>query len=58
VAVVAALACQIGLGIETLLSGVRIDIAVAHQGMAALLLAALLTAAHAVGTPRITPPEP
>ncbi len=40
---------QILLGILTILSGVQIDIAVAHQGMAALLLAALLNASHRLG---------
>ena len=40
---------QILLGILTILSGVKIDIAVAHQGMAALLLAAIITAAHRLG---------
>jgi cytochrome c oxidase assembly protein subunit 15 len=44
-----AVATQILLGILTLLSGVQIDIAVAHQGMGVLLLAALLNAAHGVG---------
>ena len=33
----------------TLLSGVQLDIAVSHQGMAALLLAAMVTAAHRLG---------
>jgi heme a synthase len=40
---------QILLGILTLLSGVQIDIAVAHQGMAALLLAALVVCVHRLG---------
>ena len=44
-----AVAAQILLGILTLLSGVQIEIAVAHQGMAVLLLAALLIAAHRLG---------
>jgi len=44
-----AVAIQILLGILTLLSGVLIDIAVAHQGMAVLLLAAMLTAAQRLG---------
>ena len=43
---------QISLGIETLLSGVQLPIAVAHQATAALLLAAMIWAAHGVGTPR------
>jgi heme a synthase len=37
------------LGIATLLSGVDIMIAVAHQAMAVLLLAALLITAHRLG---------
>jgi cytochrome c oxidase assembly protein subunit 15 len=44
-----AVAAQILLGILTILSGVQIDIAVAHQGVAVLLLAALLNAAHGLG---------
>jgi heme a synthase len=48
-AVLIAVACQIALGIATLLSGVRIDIAVAHQAMAVLLLAATLATAHGIG---------
>ncbi|HWT13552.1 MAG TPA: COX15/CtaA family protein [Allosphingosinicella sp.] len=48
-ALIAAVAAQILLGILTILSGVQIDIAVAHQGMAALLLAAMLVAAHRLG---------
>ena len=44
-----AVAAQIFLGILTLLSGVQIDIAAAHQGMAVLLLAAMVTAAHRLG---------
>lgn len=51
-ALVGAVCIQIMLGIITLLSGVKIDIAVAHQGMAALLLAAMLAAAHRIGEPR------
>ena len=39
-------------GILTILSGVKIDIAVAHQGMAALLLAAMVVAAHRLGEAR------
>jgi cytochrome c oxidase assembly protein subunit 15 len=46
---IGAVAAQIILGILTLLSGVRIEIAVAHQGMAALLLAAAIAAAHRLG---------
>jgi cytochrome c oxidase assembly protein subunit 15 len=48
-ALVGAVCVQIFLGILTLLSGVMIDIAVSHQAMAALLLAAMLTAAHRIG---------
>ncbi|MGQ0560007.1 MAG: COX15/CtaA family protein [Sphingosinicella sp.] len=48
-ALAAAVPLQIALGILTLVSGVRIEIAVAHQAMAALLLAAALAAAHAIG---------
>ena len=43
---------QIGLGIATLLSGVRIEIAVWHQLNAALLLIVAVGAAHAIGKPR------
>jgi cytochrome c oxidase assembly protein subunit 15 len=47
--VTGALVAQILLGIATLLSGVRIEIAVAHQAMAVLLLTAILIAAHRIG---------
>jgi len=47
--VAALLVTQIALGIATLLTGVRIEVAVAHQANAALLLIATVTAAHAVG---------
>ncbi len=40
---------QIFLGVATLLTGVKIDIAVAHQANAALLLIAAVTAAHRLG---------
>jgi cytochrome c oxidase assembly protein subunit 15 len=43
---VATVPVQILLGIATLLSGVELWIAVAHQAMAALLLAAIVVAAH------------
>jgi len=43
---------QIGLGILTILSGVQLWIGVAHQGMAALLLGALVLAAHRLGERR------
>ena len=48
-ALIGAVLIQILLGILTILSGVQIDIAVAHQGMAALLLAILVAAAHRLG---------
>jgi cytochrome c oxidase assembly protein subunit 15 len=51
-ALVAALAVQILLGIFTLLSGVELWIAASHQGMAVLLLAAALVAAHRLGERR------
>lgn len=50
--VVAAIATQILLGIATLVSGVEIEIAVAHQAMAALLLGAILVTAHRLGERR------
>ena len=49
VALIGAVIAQITLGILTILSGVKIDIAVSHQGMAVLLLAAMVTAAHRLG---------
>jgi heme a synthase len=48
-AVVIAVAVQISLGIATLLSGVRIPLAAAHQGMAVILLATILATAHRLG---------
>ena len=50
--VIALVGVQIGLGIATLLSGVEIDLAIAHQANAALLLIAVVVAAHAVGLAR------
>ncbi len=50
--IVALVLIQIALGIETLLSGVALPIAVTHQATAALLLAAMIWAAHGIGTPR------
>ena len=47
--VVGLVVLQIVLGVATLLSGVRIEIAVAHQLNAALLLLATVGAAHAIG---------
>ncbi|RZM33317.1 MAG: heme A synthase [Sphingomonas sp.] len=46
---IALVAGQILLGIATLLTGVEIVVAVAHQANAALLLIAAIAAAHAVG---------
>jgi len=51
-AAIALVGLQISLGIATLLSGVEIAVAVAHQANAALLLIAAVTAAHAVGSAR------
>jgi cytochrome c oxidase assembly protein subunit 15 len=42
-------AVQIALGIATLLSGVALPIAVAHQATAALLLGSVIWCAHAIG---------
>jgi cytochrome c oxidase assembly protein subunit 15 len=52
IAVISTMTVQILLGIATLISGVEMWIAVAHQGMAALLLAAIVAAAHRLGTTR------
>ena len=49
-AVIALVTIQIILGIATLMTGVQIEVAVAHQANAALLLIATVMAAHAVGT--------
>lgn len=46
------LIAQIALGVATLLTGVDIVIAVAHQAVAALLLAALVLCAHRLGSAR------
>ena len=48
-AVVGLVALQIALGVATLLSGVRIEVAVCHQLNAALLLLAAVGTAHAIG---------
>lgn len=48
-ALAGAICAQILLGILTILSGVQIDIAVAHQAMAVLLLAATAANAHRLG---------
>lgn len=50
--VIGLLVLQIALGVATLLTGVAIDIAVAHQANAALLLIATVFASHALGTAR------
>jgi cytochrome c oxidase assembly protein subunit 15 len=47
---VGAVALQIALGIATLLSGVELPLGVAHQAMAALLLASIIATAHALGS--------
>ncbi|HEX8366839.1 MAG TPA: COX15/CtaA family protein [Allosphingosinicella sp.] len=52
VALLAALVIQIQLGIVTILSGVEIRIAVAHQAMAAMLLGATVFAAYRLGERR------
>jgi cytochrome c oxidase assembly protein subunit 15 len=44
----AAVTVQILLGIATIVTGVRLWIGVAHQGMAAILLAAIVVAAHRI----------
>jgi cytochrome c oxidase assembly protein subunit 15 len=54
----AAVAAQILLGILTLLTGVDLEIAVAHQGMGAVLIAAILYAAHRLGAARRGAPAP
>ena len=51
-AILTLVALQIGLGIATLLSGVALPVAVAHQATAALLLASFVWAAHAIGERR------
>lgn len=48
-ALIAAVTIQILLGIATLLTGVELWIAVAHQAMAALLLATMVATAHSLG---------
>ena len=44
---------QITLGVATLITGVALPIAVAHQAVAVLLLGALLWAAHGLDRPRV-----
>ena len=51
-AVAGIVALQIALGIATLLTGVAIGVAVAHQANAALLVIAAVAAAHALGVAR------
>jgi len=58
VAVAAAVTLQIVLGVATLLSGVELPIAVAHQAMAALLLAAIVVTSHRLGGRRPKEPSP
>ena len=48
-AIATALVAQILLGIATLMTGVALPIAVSHQGVAVLLLASTLWAAHGLG---------
>ncbi|MFM6853967.1 MAG: COX15/CtaA family protein [Sphingopyxis sp.] len=49
---------QIMLGIATLMTGVQLWIAVAHQGVAALVVVAAVVAAHAVGPRTIARVDP
>ncbi|MCZ4341076.1 COX15/CtaA family protein [Sphingomonadaceae bacterium G21617-S1] len=53
-AIVALVILQILLGIATLMTGVQIGIAVAHQAVAVLLLAATLWAAHWLGSRKVS----
>lgn len=54
VAVATGMVVQIILGIATLLTGVDIVVAVAHQGVAVLLLASLLWAAHGLDRVKVS----
>ena len=54
VVLVGAVALQIALGVATLLSGVALPVAVAHQATAALLLAAMLWAGHAAANATVS----
>jgi cytochrome c oxidase assembly protein subunit 15 len=56
-AVTATIVLQIVLGIATLLSGVALPIAVAHQAVAALLLGAIVWAGHAGAIGALAPPK-
>jgi cytochrome c oxidase assembly protein subunit 15 len=58
VALAAAVTVQILLGIFTLLSGVELWIAASHQGMAVLVLASALVAAHRLGQISAAPARP
>ncbi len=53
-AVATLIVVQIGLGVATLLTGVDIVIAIAHQAVAVLLLAALLWAGHGLDRSRVS----
>lgn len=53
-AILVLLALQISLGILTLLTGVALPIAVAHQAVAALLLAAFVAGAHRPGSTKVS----
>lgn len=50
----AAVGLQILLGIATLMTGVQLHLAVAHQGMAVVVIAAFLAAAHRLAVARAT----
>jgi len=51
-AVATLIALQIGLGIATLMTGVDLHVAIAHQAVAVLLLGSLLWAAHSLTAPK------
>ncbi|MBD3761413.1 COX15/CtaA family protein [Rhizorhabdus sp.] len=53
-AIAALVILQILLGIATLMTGVQIEVAVAHQAVAVLLLAATLWAAHWLGSRKVS----
>ena len=54
-AIATAVVVQISLGIATLMSGVDLHVAVAHQAVATLLLAATVWAAHGLGAREALP---
>ncbi|MDH7638903.1 COX15/CtaA family protein [Sphingomonas oryzagri] len=54
IAIVVVVVAQILLGIATLLSGVRIEVAVAHQAVATILLGTLIWGCHAIGEAETT----